>query len=184
MAANGTQTAKRGRGKKSAQPPPGAGDLPMDGGGAKWGGNVSKELFHVHAAALAKDERKRDEIQGRIRNRRKQMKADGINLQVFDAVRKLAKLDPADIIDALNTQTLYGQFDGVVPFTQLSFIDALDMSDEAIAQRARGAGLIAGREGRDMSDNPNAPDSEAGQAWIQGWHEGQGDLGAKLSGTA
>lgn len=47
-------------------------------------------------------------------------------------------------------------------------------------KKAEDAGYVIGAEAGNTTDNPHHPGSEAGQAWLRGYHRAQGDNAAKI----
>lgn len=135
--------------------------------------NASEGLVLLHLQKIVAAEKKKDEAVNALRTARKAAKTDGVDLSVLDMVRSLGKLDEHELTHGYNQLVTYSQFLSVPVYNQLSLFDPPNPSEDDIIDIASGKGLRAGKLGQDQGSSPYEPGSAAGQAWLEGWHQGQ-----------
>ena len=112
---------------------------------------------------------------------RKAMRAAGIILGVFDRTAKLVDMSREEQQTEFVHTEAYLKWHRAPIGQQFSLIlvsnDAFDDDDEGaaalIVEDAKGAGWRAGRDGKWEDVNPHPANSEAGQAWLGAYREGQ-----------
>jgi ribosome modulation factor len=138
--------------------------------------NVTDALVLHHLQKIMKEERKKDEAVNALRSARKAAKADGVSLKTLDSVRHLMKLDQGELADDFNEFVRYARLLEVPVYSQLSLFEVGEPSMEDTCARAKADGLRAGKLGHDQSTCPHDPTAPAGQAWLDGYHDGQAIL--------
>lgn len=142
---------------------------------------ISESRFLSYVAAHGDLEQQIEALNGKRRKLRKSMKADGIRLAEFDAFQKFHLMARADVEDHFRHLEQYLKWGRHPIGTQFSLNlggGGDDFEDEAavIARANEGsveAGFWAGLRNEPMSENPHDEGTDAGQAWIEAWHDGQ-----------
>ncbi len=146
----------------------------------KWGPIHSRDTAAVKLA------------QAQRNKTRKGMRADGIILRVFDRTETLAGMSRAEQQTEMAHTEAYLKWHRAPAGTQFSLTlvpnDAFDDDDEAaearVVEDAKGAGWRAGLAGEWQAASPYTTDTPPGQAWLEGWHEGQKKNAEALAGDA
>lgn len=125
-------------------------------------------MFH-HFNAIEAQKARVKEAQDALKKLRKTAKADGIVMADLDYMARCAALDDPGIVPAeiLRRAEIASWFALPVNFQPDMFEDRTPLEERAF-EEGKASGLL----GKD----PQAPydaASKAGQAWLQGWHEGQ-----------
>ncbi|WP_157632729.1 hypothetical protein [Hoeflea sp. 108] len=107
--------------------------------------------------------------QDALKKLKKTAKADGLVMADLDYMARCAALEDPDIVPAeiLRRAEIASWFALPVNFQPDMFVDRTPLEDRAF-EEGKAAGLLG--------KGPEAPydaASAAGQAWLQGWHEGQ-----------
>ena len=145
---------------------------------------VDEESFLQHAKTIGALEAEKKVLQAKINKARKAAKADGIQLGIFDAMRKIADLSRPEQQEHISHSKAYLVWlkspIGLQFSLDLEDDPSLDPGEEAderiaaqVVEDARGAGYRAALKGEWMDTNPHEANSEAGQAWIAGYNEAQ-----------
>lgn len=142
-------------------------------------------LFLQGVAEIEREQARKAElvnpIDAKIKLARKRMKAEGFQkFQVDDALRR-RKMEPEEVENEFKAQMDNARWCGFQIGYQPDMFDT--MRDRApLADRARNDGKIAGMRGDDCKvPERYSPESEAGQVWVQGWHEGQAVLASAFA---
>lgn len=143
---------------------------------------VSEDKYHAFMAAHIDLDEQAAIIAQKRKKLRKSMRAEGIRLTEFDAAMKFAEMSRADVQDHFVHLQQYMRWNRHPVGTQFS----LDLGgsasgdfedEEAIKARASETaiqdGFFAGISNKPMSSNPHDDNTDAGQAWIKAWHDGQ-----------
>lgn len=142
---------------------------------------ISEEKYHAYVGRHADLEEQAQIIAKKKKNLRKQMRADGIRLTEFDAASKLAELKRDDVDDHFrhlqqylrwNRVPIGEQFELNIPEAAGGFEDEAAILARATATATQD-GFWAGIRNRPMGENPHDDNTDAGQAWIKAWHDGQ-----------
>lgn len=142
---------------------------------------ITPEQFSAAIRTLAPLEAARDKAKANLKAARKQLRADGFLLVIFDAMRKLADLPRLEQITNWTHSVAYLKylrspigsqlkmdFDDVDPFKA----DGAGLEAQAV-EDAEGDGYRLGLAGEAWEDsNPHPVSSKVGQAWIKGYREG------------
>ena len=142
---------------------------------------IGEGKFHAYLAAHGDLDEQIAALRGKRKKLRKQMRADGVRLTEFDAALKFADMSRVDVEDHYVHLQHYMRWLRHPVGTQFNLAlgePADDFEDEeAVLAKAReGAiqdGFWAGIRNRPMGENPHEEATEAGQAWIGAWHDGQ-----------
>lgn len=135
--------------------------------------NASEALVLLHLQRIVAAEKKKDEAVNALRTTRKAAKSDGVDLSVLDMVRGLGKQDEHELTHGYNQLVTYSKFLSLPVYSQLGLFDPPIPSEDDILDIATGKGLRAGKLGQDQGSNPYEPGTPAGQAWLEGYHQGQ-----------
>jgi hypothetical protein len=119
---------------------------------------------------------------------RKHMRAAGVRLTEFDAMRKLQNMQRKDVEDHFVHLKHYMAWGRVPMGTQFSFEldpESDEEPEEKIIARAveeaTSAGFLAGLKNVAPSENPHDGNSDQGQAWIKAHHDGLAQREHELS---
>lgn len=145
---------------------------------------IDDDTFLRHARTIGSIEGEMAIVRKRLNKARKAARADGIKLKLFDAMRQVADLPRAEQQEHLAHQQAYLRWLRSPIGTQFSLsldddptLDVGEDADDRVASQvvedARGAGYRAALAGEWQDANPHDENSESGQAWIAGFHEGQ-----------
>lgn len=154
-----------------------------------------RQTFDKHCAIIGHAEAEMAIAREKLKKARKQAKADGILLKRFDAMRHLADLPRSEqelqlLHDQSYLQWLRApvgyQFTLSIDGSGDAFDDESEASAEArIVEEAKGAGWRAGLKGDVFEDQgPHGAATPAGQAWIEGYREGQAKALEAIKGAA
>jgi ribosome modulation factor len=141
----------------------------------------SRALMFHHFNLIEAQKLKVKAEQDALKKLRKTAKADGLVMADLDYMARCADLeDPTIAPDELRRRAeIASWFALPVNFQPDMFTDRMPLEDRAYEE-----GIAAGLQGRDPAA-PYDATSEAGQRWLQGWHEGQrqmrDDLEAAMS---
>ena len=130
------------------------------------GHNVTEEVFLKAAAEMAALSAERKEINERISARRKQFKANGIELGKMDLVLKMAEWDRGEIREHFDTEIRYARWMNLPIGTQPGLFEGLG-DDEIQAREWYDTGLSHRRAGKPRSLPDHCP-----EAWIQFYDRG------------
>lgn len=148
-------------------------------------GPISREKFFPLYTALQRAQAEEAEARAKVKKIRKQMKAEGVMLKVFDSMVTLAELPLHEQRDQLAQQKQILEFLRAPVGTQMSLLDIIEpdplsVSEDADAKRAqlleedaKGKGFLAGISGRPESENPHEGNTPAGMAWLAAYREGR-----------
>lgn len=184
---------KRGKGAAKTETPP-ATRKPSD---APEAGGVTKSTLCDSVSQLRKLEKDKDDSVKTLRDQRKLMKGQGVDLEVMDWARKFQKFDEATRMLKLQTLGRYLQWlnlmaSGDSPDLFNSAGPALSNDDKDIADHK---GRMAARKFATADDNPYSPDEENFDIWEfarkdemkeveREMKEGNGSKGQKADATA
>ena len=141
---------------------------------------ISREDFNKWVARHANAEADCETANVKRRKVRKEMRAAGIALTEFDAMRKLAELPEDEQAVKIQNSRYYLEYFGSRLGTQMSlhfdepadpFGTEASVPDPKIAELAEGRGFQSGLTGK--GDNPHEGNTLAFQAWVKGNNEGQ-----------
>lgn len=130
------------------------------------GHNVTEEVFLKAASEMAALAAERKEINERISARRKQFKANGIELGKMDLVLKMAEWDRGEIREHFDTEIRYARWMNLPVGTQPSMFDGM-ADDEIQAREWFDTGLSHRRAGKVRSLPDHCP-----EAFIQFYDRG------------
>lgn len=130
------------------------------------GHNVTEEVFLKAASEMAALAAERTEINQRISARRKQFKANGIELGKMDLVLKMAEWDRGEVREHFDTEIRYARWMNLPVGTQPSMFDGM-ADDEIQAREWFDTGLSHRRAGKARSLPDHCP-----EAWIQFYDRG------------
>lgn len=139
--------------------------------------DIVSELIDIDAEIAA--------LKVRRKKVRQHGKARGAVMGEIDEAMKLAKMSAEELVERQQRVSTYltylrvpvgFQFELLNGVAQVVDIDKKRPAKERkqILARVRDAGFRAAMLGDDITDNPHAPNGDAGQAWMEGWHEGNG----------
>lgn len=135
--------------------------------------NVSTGLVMLHLRKIQDAEKKGGEATAALRNARKAAKADGIDLEMLEVMRKFDKMTESDLAEYLNAMITYAQHFSIPHLSQMDLFDSPEIDESVAMDLAYSRGLRAGKLGRDQTSNPAEPGTPAGQKWLEGWHDAQ-----------
>lgn len=165
---------RRGRGR-----PPGAKNKPKDEAAAGIGhngGRLSEEdemnLLFINVGLVSNAQAKLATANSEVRNAYKRAKADGFSKKQVDLAIRLRTEEGQKSFKAdLEDSARIARWSGMAIGEQGSLFDEKDRTP--IAERAYDEGRRAGLQSEDLNSNPYDVTTEAGQAYISGWHDGQ-----------
>ncbi|WP_395175079.1 hypothetical protein [Roseibium alexandrii] len=103
------------------------------------------------------------------------MEANGLDKQAVKEALKIRKKGPAEVTAAIaRFKKLLEYLKAInlpVEDNQLDMFPAVS-HEEPLEDRAFRMGVLTGAMGEGMDKNPHSPETEAGQAWLNGFHEG------------
>ncbi len=152
---------------------------------------IDQPTFNAWVAKISGAEAECKTANERRNKLRKQMRAGGIKLGVFDAMRRLVELPRTEQAEDLTHSRYYLEWLRSPLGHQITMAfdapgDAFDEDDKAAEARivddARGAGWRAGLAGKWEDDNPHEVNSEPGQAWLGAYRDGQKKNAEALGG--
>lgn len=114
-----------------------------------------------------------DTATGNFRSVCKHIEAKGINLKAAKAaltIKKSGKVE--ETIEYLKDLFEYLLILGMPIEKKQLDLFRVDQHDRDIIAKARERGRYSGLMGHGTDQNPHAPDSEAGQAWLEAFHDG------------
>lgn len=143
---------------------------------------IGEGKYHAYVAAHADLDAEIEGLKAKRKKLRKKMRADGIRLVQFDAAQTLAAMKRSDVEDHFLHLKQYMTWNRHPIGTQfgldLGEPQEGDFEDEDVVlakakESAIQEGFWAGITNKPMSENPHDDNTDAGQAWIQAWHDGQ-----------
>lgn len=146
------------------------------------GHNVPPEVKQKHLRIIATLRREASEAQGRFRAARKAAEEAGLDLKQLALMEQLAKLEPEDAEKRVRGAFELARLAHLPLGTQLDFFTAgsapvvapsEDADNEHREWAAGEAGLEAGKNGRNRTDNPFPPGSALYDTWDRSWIAGQ-----------
>jgi len=160
----------RGRPRKVKPQETGNGGEPVPGIGHNMAGLSAEQILEA-TREIESEERKKDETVGSLRSVRKRWKDRGLDLRVFDAIRKLRKFTIPELTVEFNHRVAYGKALHIPIYSQLEmFSGQSEMSDEDRLAEARARGLVAGKSGAERL-SPYPLETPAGRVWAEAFDE-------------
>ena len=154
--------------KAEEKPPAEPGPRILDDLTARGTNGPSYDDIRFHFQKLKALKEKVKSANGEYSNARKQAQEAGVDPAVLSALMKAEKQDPDEV--KLYNKALGRAATAVGIELQLDLFDKSGVSREA---QIFDDGFKAGVAGKSTSDGPHAPNTEAGQTWLAGWHLGQ-----------
>lgn len=149
-------------------------------------GGVTKGILGEQVARLAKYEKDKDESVKSLRDQRKLMKGQGIDLEIMDKARWFQKFDEATRMLKLQTLARYLQW-----LNLLSSGEEADLFNTAAPALSNDEGDVADHKGRMAArqfakpeDNPYSPGSDNYETWEKARLSEIDDMKLELGGGA
>ncbi len=131
-----------------------------------------KALFFSHLNPMLRQKAVCDEARAKYNKLRKLAKAEGFKLRLMDeAVRINEAEDDEIIVQEIKDRVQMAVWLGLPVGSQLGMFEDTDHL-APLVDRARDEGTVAGALGKEPR-SAYEESTEAGQAWLAGWHEGQ-----------
>lgn len=150
------------------------------------GANLTPDKLVELAIEEARLKRAADEANAKFRAHRAKMDKSGVDMKAYADLLRLAKLDPAERAQRLQTMYRYGQQLDISLAKQADLFEAkVDKpGDKMTAEQRRWAadeaGYDAGKNGMDRKNNPYEAGSDHFQAWDAAWVRGQGTIADRM----
>ncbi len=139
--------------------------------------NVSPELLFLYIQKLTKATEVKDKAVADIRNLRKQAKGDGVDMKALDAAMTFYGMDDDKRFSYFRNLDAYMRYLRTPTGTQFGLFEAeLPLPND----KAYADGKFAGQMGKSLSDNPHDMNTDAGQEWTRGYHDGQKSIIEKM----
>ena len=153
---------------------------------------LTQERFAHHVAAITRQKAAVVAEREKLNKLRKSAKADGIVLKELDATMIVADMNRVEQEEYVERTRWYLEMLRVPAGSQmtLKFEKPKDGKSgdkkraEQAAEEALGKGYRAGLEERPDSENPYQPNTDEGQAWLKGRHDGLQSLDEQLQEQA
>lgn len=139
--------------------------------------NISQDDQYIafQIATVSNLKEKAESATGAYASRLGQLEANGLDKWAVKEALKIKKKGAQEVsayVTKLEKLFKYlGLLNLPVSDSQLEMFQTASAAEPAV-DRAWRAGVLIGAMGEGMDQNPHAPETEQGQAWIKGYHEG------------
>ncbi len=131
----------------------------------------TKALFFNHLNPILRQKAVCDEARTKYNKLRKQAKAEGFKLRIMDEAVRIHQAEDEEIItQEIKDRVQMAVWMGLPLGSQLGMFDTDHLAP--LVDRARAEGETAGLLGKEAKSEYDES-TDAGQAWLEGWHEGQ-----------
>jgi ribosome modulation factor len=131
-------------------------------------------LFFSHLNPLLRQKAKCDEERAKYNKLRKQAKAEGFKLRIMDEAVRIHEAEDDEIIaQEIKDRVQMAAWMGLPVGSQLGMFDTDHLAP--LVDRARSEGKVAGALGKEPRSAYDES-TEAGQAWLEGWNDGQAGM--------
>jgi len=135
--------------------------------------NISADDILEARREIESLERQNKSIVGKLRETRKHWAAKGLDLKIFDIVRKLASYTAPELVADFNRTVLYSQAMKLPVYSQMELFAMQEMSDDERLSDARARGMVAGRTNAPRN-SPWPEETPLGREWLNAYDAGSG----------